>query len=913
MPTLNRRHFLTTAAGTCAALSLAHHPADAAEVSFQGRIRKAVKFHMVTDDNLSLHEKFQLLKDLGYDGTEIHTKLVLDKHEVKAASEAAGLPIHGVINSNSADISGAVDLSKFYGGTSVLVVAGRVNEDMPYDVNWKKWLGRLQEAAPYAQQQGIRLLVENVWNNFLLSPLEMARFIDEIDNEAVGVYFDVGNVVRFGWPEQWIRILGSRIGKLDIKEYSRKLQQDAGLWKGFNVEIGEGSCGWPAVREALDEIGFEGWATAEVRGEGPRPPRRHRPTHGRSAGARARLATHFKCVAKRVKLNVHRNGRPLLVGVGPFERREFELFDLRQARADDRAEVAVQAGGAEDGPFELFLAFGPHALHRPFFFLQILAQCDEGFDDAFHAVPEFRAGQIAVHDGHFILTSVERPFGGSDLDQSVPQRGGQSGDATAIGHPHAFDTVERRQPIRQFRGRDDGELRLGRALVVAKFGEPAIVPVLGSLGFPEDRAAGSAVGIADMLGDVPPVNAFGDRDDLVEGKLAAEQFFQAEFHHLALQLLRLLLGLAIEFGNLFLEVTDHLLALGEVEFGLFRSLAFGIVANLLPLLVQFAGDGQFELLLLLFEFTGLFAELEFGLLGFLEPLFEFADPRLRILEFSADGLPRFHERVCGDLFTLFRQTDRHLLVDGLFRFFQLPLRISQLAGDGQFELLFLLFKFASLFAMFEFGLLRLFELGLHFVELQLRILHLGVDRFACLGQSVCGDLFAFFVQTGRHLLVDTRFRLFEFPQRIGQFGFALGEHFLAAACLGVELLLILRPKLRRDCLGHLDVGPAVGTNDLIGHQPTLTERRYSLVHERTGVVSQTPAFREHFLRANAFFAIGGGPAFRGRRCLPANRCHGLELARSQRRRSASVKHPNFNKTFALPVLKHSVPLAGRLA
>ncbi len=268
MPTPNRREFLTTAAGTCAALSLGRLPADAADVSFRGRIRKAVKFHMVKDDNRSLHEKFQLLKDLGYDGTEIHTKLKLDKHEVQAASEAAGLPIHGVINSNNTDINSAVDLSKFYGGSSVLVVAGRVNENMPYDENWTEWLGRLQAAAPYAQQQGIRLLVENVWNNFLLSPLEMARFIDEIDSEAVGVYFDVGNVVRFGWPEQWIRILGSRIGKLDIKEYSRKLQQDAGLWKGFNVEIGEGSCNWPAVRQALDEIGFAGWATAEVPGGG---------------------------------------------------------------------------------------------------------------------------------------------------------------------------------------------------------------------------------------------------------------------------------------------------------------------------------------------------------------------------------------------------------------------------------------------------------------------------------------------------------------------------------------------------------------------------------------------------------------------------------------------------------------------
>lgn len=265
---LNRREFLTVSTGALAAMSLGQLAGRADEISFAGRIKKAVKFHMVVDDTLSIREKFELLKDLGFDGTEIRTRDKLDKDEVKAASDAAGLPIHGVINSNSPDIAGAVDLAKFYGGTSVLVVAGRVNEERPYDENWNEWHARLKEAAPYAQQQGIKLLVENVWNNFLISPLEMRYFIDSVESPAVGVYFDVGNIVRYGWPEQWIRILGERIGKLDIKEYSRKLQFDEGTRKGFDVEIGEGDCGWPAVRAALNEIGFEGWATAEVKGGG---------------------------------------------------------------------------------------------------------------------------------------------------------------------------------------------------------------------------------------------------------------------------------------------------------------------------------------------------------------------------------------------------------------------------------------------------------------------------------------------------------------------------------------------------------------------------------------------------------------------------------------------------------------------
>ena len=233
-------------------------------------IKKAVKYHMIQDDALSVLEKFQLLVDLGFDGVEIRTrdKANDNRDEVLAARDETGLPIHGIVNSNSPDIRSAIDLSKLYGGTSVLVVAGRVNEEKPYDENYREWSALLKENAPYAEDQGIDLLVENVWNNFLFSPLEMARFIDEIDSPAIGVYFDLGNVVRFGWPDQWIRILGPRIVKLDIKEYSRELQLNEGLYKGFNVEIGDGDVNYPACRDALAEIGFEGWATAEVKGGG---------------------------------------------------------------------------------------------------------------------------------------------------------------------------------------------------------------------------------------------------------------------------------------------------------------------------------------------------------------------------------------------------------------------------------------------------------------------------------------------------------------------------------------------------------------------------------------------------------------------------------------------------------------------
>lgn len=265
--TLSRRGWFGHVATSAATIAVSMPSATSAEPSeTQSRIKKAVKYHMVTED-LSVIDKFKLLADLGFDGTEIHVRTKIDRDEVRRAIETTGVVVHGFLNSDKPDLNHAIDSAVFYGGTSVLVVAGRVDKEHSYDKVYQQQQERIAKAAPYAEQQGIKLLIENVWNNFLLSPLEMARFVDEIDSPAVGVYFDVGNVVRFGWPEQWIRILGHRIGKLDIKEYSRQKQLDEGLRKGFGVEIGEGDCDWPAVRRALQDIGYtSGWATAEVPG-----------------------------------------------------------------------------------------------------------------------------------------------------------------------------------------------------------------------------------------------------------------------------------------------------------------------------------------------------------------------------------------------------------------------------------------------------------------------------------------------------------------------------------------------------------------------------------------------------------------------------------------------------------------------
>jgi L-ribulose-5-phosphate 3-epimerase len=117
--------------------------------------------------------------------------------------------------------------------------------------------------VPLAEELGVKIAIENVWNQFLLSPLEAARYVDEFNSPAVGWHFDVGNVLNIGWPEQWIAVLGKRIQKLHIKEFSRKRRDNEGLWKGFEVPLGEGDNNWPAIMKALDEIGYNGWGIAE--------------------------------------------------------------------------------------------------------------------------------------------------------------------------------------------------------------------------------------------------------------------------------------------------------------------------------------------------------------------------------------------------------------------------------------------------------------------------------------------------------------------------------------------------------------------------------------------------------------------------------------------------------------------------
>jgi len=248
----------------------------------QPMVKKSLMWGMIKED-LSIMDKFKLLKDLGYDGVELDSPDKLDMKEVLAARDKTGLLIPGTINSMHwklplsdpdpkkreecvKSIEKALWDTKEYGGSTVLVVPGVVSATVSYAEAYERSQAELRKVLPIAEKTGVKIAIENVWNQFLLSPLEAARYVDDFKHPMVGWYFDIGNVLRYSWPASWIEVLNKRILKLHLKEYSLKKQNDLGLWKGFDVEFFEGDNNWPEVNKALQKVGYSGWASAEVGG-----------------------------------------------------------------------------------------------------------------------------------------------------------------------------------------------------------------------------------------------------------------------------------------------------------------------------------------------------------------------------------------------------------------------------------------------------------------------------------------------------------------------------------------------------------------------------------------------------------------------------------------------------------------------
>jgi L-ribulose-5-phosphate 3-epimerase len=270
MQTTDRRTFLKTAGATLAASSLAS--TSALGQGSKSKWRKAFMLGAVSKGPVLKH--FQLLKEAGFEGVELLSPNGFDRDEVLKARDETGLVIHGisgsvhwnsplsspdpaVVDKGLAAIRQSILDCKAYGGTTVLLVPAVVKPGISHRDAYARSQANIRKVIPDAQAAGIKIAIEEVWNKFLLTAPEFARYIDEFATPTVGAYFDVGNVVEYGYPEEWIRELGKRILKVHIKEYAKA--------KRFSYPLGEGKeIDWPAVRSALTDVGYDGWVTAEV-------------------------------------------------------------------------------------------------------------------------------------------------------------------------------------------------------------------------------------------------------------------------------------------------------------------------------------------------------------------------------------------------------------------------------------------------------------------------------------------------------------------------------------------------------------------------------------------------------------------------------------------------------------------------
>ena len=268
---INRREFLkTTAVATAAtvlspALGRAAHPPRS--------IKKAIMYATIGLKGTVL-EKFQLVKAAGFVGVEPMSDL--DQAEVLRALEATGLKAASVCGAlhwkkplsdpdpaiRAEGLEGlkqTLRKAKAYGATSVLLVPGIVFKTVTYDECFQRSVAEIRKVVPLAEELGVKIAIENVWNNFITKPEQAVEYLDAINSPMVGWHFDIGNALRSSPPEHWIAILGKRIVKMHFKEYSAT--------KLFKVKFLEGDNNWPAIMQAVDATGYNAWAITEQPGE----------------------------------------------------------------------------------------------------------------------------------------------------------------------------------------------------------------------------------------------------------------------------------------------------------------------------------------------------------------------------------------------------------------------------------------------------------------------------------------------------------------------------------------------------------------------------------------------------------------------------------------------------------------------
>ena len=280
----SRRQFLKFSVGAAcasrlAALGSASHPLAASPLAgaaaANDRIKKAVLISMLPKQ-MSYGDRFKLARDTGFEAVEAQTISDLrEAEEIKKAAEVAKIRIHSVMNmahwqyplssSDPAVVEKSMEGMKtslhnahLWGADAVLLVPAVVNPQTSYREAWTRSQEQIRRLIPLAEELKVVIGVEEVWNKFLLSPLEFATYVDEFRSPWIKTYFDVGNVVLYGYPQDWIRTQGNRIVKVHLKDF--KSLKGGYKW----VNLGEGDIDWAAVRKAFAEVGYTGYATTEL-------------------------------------------------------------------------------------------------------------------------------------------------------------------------------------------------------------------------------------------------------------------------------------------------------------------------------------------------------------------------------------------------------------------------------------------------------------------------------------------------------------------------------------------------------------------------------------------------------------------------------------------------------------------------
>ena len=276
---MTRRDFVPAAA---AAMTLTGAAAQAQSAN-RLPIRKGILLGMLPKE-LSIADKFALAKECGFQsmecGTEEDQKVA---EEIRAASDKAKFPIHSVMNQahwkyplSSPDpavvaqsvkgMQTSLRNAKLWGAETVLLVPAVVNPEVGYRQAWERSVVEIKKLVPMAAELKVIIAIEEVWNKFLLSPMEMANYVDSFGSPWVKAYFDVGNVALYGYPQDWIRTLGNRIVKLHFKDFT--FRRDPQIKKSVTdwVNLRDGDLDWKAIHKALAEIKYKGDATVELSG-----------------------------------------------------------------------------------------------------------------------------------------------------------------------------------------------------------------------------------------------------------------------------------------------------------------------------------------------------------------------------------------------------------------------------------------------------------------------------------------------------------------------------------------------------------------------------------------------------------------------------------------------------------------------